>query len=113
MIDFDLYEFRRETDGELLLGAYAGNFPGFPQSVPSDASEGIKQIHGLRATSYRGTDSAGRFHAQLLIELAPTSEPGFPQFLHYWYHDLAGPRRRACRWHHRKHGCNALGQSFC
>jgi hypothetical protein len=91
MVDFDLYEFRREADGKVLLGAYAGNWPAFPQSVPSNANEGINRIHGLRATSYRWTDVAGRFHAQFLIELAPQSEPRFPLFLHYWYHDLAGP----------------------
>ena len=91
LVDFDTYEFQREGDGRVLLGAYAGNAPAFPQSIPSDANEGIKRIHGLRATSYRWTDTAGRFHAQLLIELAPASEPRFPQFLHYWYHDLSGP----------------------
>jgi len=91
MVDFDLYEFRREDDGKVLLGAYAGNAPDFPQSVPSSANEGIKRINGLRATSYRWTDAAGRFHVQLLIDLAPPSEPRFPQFLQYWYHDLAGP----------------------
>ncbi len=89
-IDFDTYEFSRPADGTILLGAYAGNAPDFPQSVPSNANEGIKQINGLRATSYRWTDAAGRFHAALLIELAPQTEPRFSQFLHYWYHDLTG-----------------------
>lgn len=88
LVDFDTYEFSRAADGTVLLGAYAGNAPDFPQSVPGNANQGIKQINGLRATSYRWTDAAGRFHAELLIELAPSTEPRFPQFLHYWYHDL-------------------------
>ena len=91
MIDFDTYEFLRTADGTVLLGAYAGNAPGFPQSVASNANEGIKRINGLRATTYRWTDAADRFHAELLIELAPPAEPKFPQFLHYWYRDLTGP----------------------
>jgi hypothetical protein len=91
LVDFDTYEFSRPADGMVLLGAYAGNAPSFAKSVPRNANEGIKRIHSLRTASYRWTDSAGRFHAELLIELAPPSEPRFPQFLHYWYHELAGP----------------------
>ena len=91
MVDFDTYEFSRTADGTELLGAYAGNAPDFPQSVPSNANEGIKRINGLRATSYRWTDAAGRFHAVLLIELAPRGIVRFPLYVHYWYHDLTGP----------------------
>jgi hypothetical protein len=91
LVDFDTYEFSRSADGTVLLGAYAGNAPDFPQSVPSNANEGIKRINGLRATSYRWTDAAGRFHAVLLIELAPRGIVRFPLYVHYWYHDLTGP----------------------
>ena len=90
MVDFDIYEFSRTADGPILLGAYAGNAPDFPRSVPGNANEGIKQINGLRATSYRWTDAAGRFHAVLLIELAPRGVVRFPLYVHYWYHDLTG-----------------------
>jgi len=91
LIDFDTHEFSRPADGAVLLGAHVGNAPDSPQSVPSGANEGTKRINGLRATSYRWTDAAGRFHAELLIELAPPPELKFPQFLHYWYHGLTGP----------------------
>lgn len=91
MVDFDTYEFSRSADGTVLLGAHASNAPGFPQSIPNGANEGIKRINGLRAISYRWTDAVGRFHAVLVIELAPRGIVRFPLCVHYWYRDLTGP----------------------
>ncbi len=90
LVDFDTYEFSRAADGKVLVGAYAGNAPWFAQSVPSGANQGLKRINGLRATSYRWTDAAGRFNAELLIELAPKGVVRFPMYVHYWYRDLTG-----------------------
>jgi hypothetical protein len=91
MVDFDVYEFSRAADGQALLGAYVGNAPWFGKSVPGDADQGAKRINGLQVTDYRWTDSAGRYHVELLIELAPKMVLRFPMYVHYWYHDLAGP----------------------
>jgi hypothetical protein len=90
LVDFNVYEFSRTADGAVLLGAYSGNAPNFPRSIPGDASKAVESINGLRATIYRWAEASGRRSADVLIELAPQGVVRFPLYVHYWYRDLAG-----------------------
>jgi hypothetical protein len=83
--DFDLFHFYGES-GKLVLGAYVGNHPQFPDAIPEN--EQLREgTLGGKSLQYAEWKDREVFYGEFLVLLHPGGAPGIPipVYTHLWY----------------------------